>query len=90
MVSWTSPCQEDGSSAVISATCSLVVVGGLTLSWGEGHLPLIAITSNSGKVIIQKEGEMKRQLTVVAIGFFYCNQLILFSPNISTIIVGAI
>lgn len=41
VVSWTSPCQEDGSSAVISfTTCSLVVVGGLTLSWGEGHLPL--------------------------------------------------
>lgn len=52
--------------------------------------PWVAITSNSGKVIIQKEGEMKRPLTVVAMSCFYCNQLILFSPNISTVIVGAI
>lgn len=33
---------------------------------------------------------MKRQLTVVAVSCFYCNQLILFPPNISTVIVGAI
>lgn len=33
---------------------------------------------------------MKRQLTMAVMGCFYCNQLILFSSNISTIIVGAI